>query len=166
MAEPVLYKGILLFVQKFDSVFLHFCHRSFISFSRLKRTTFLCFSQRRRSVFEKVQFRFPAVDITSADVHGGLLRFWQQRTTWSLYHPSPHWGGEENGKKKAKLVGRGKGSLAEQQTRQTVTTTILIRRIYKTNCKMHRSNSQHPMLRTLPSCDCRSPVSSLTRNPA
>jgi len=27
----------------------------------------------------------------------------QQRTTWSLYHPFPHGGGEENGKKKAKL---------------------------------------------------------------
>jgi len=33
----------------------------------------------------------------------------QQRTTQSLYHPSPHWGGEENGKNKAKTYGSGQG---------------------------------------------------------
>jgi len=57
---------------------------------------------------------------------------WQQRATWSLYRPSPHLGWEENWKKKAKLVGRDKGSPTEQQRKKTVTTTILIR-IYKNN---------------------------------
>jgi len=57
-----------------------------------------------------------------------------------LYHPSPHWGGEENGKKKEKkLVGWDKGSLTEQQMKATVTTIILIRRIHKTKSKMHRA---------------------------
>jgi len=54
--------------------------------------------------------------------------------------PLPHWGGEENGKKKAKLVGWDKGSLTEQQRKRTVTTIILIRRIYKTNSGMHRAS--------------------------
>jgi len=48
---------------------------------------------------------------------------------WLLYCPSPQWGGEENGKKKGKLVGRDKGSLKEQQTKRTVATIILIGRI-------------------------------------
>jgi len=34
-----------------------------------------------------------------------------------------------------KLVGRDKGSLTEQQTKGTVTTTILIRRKHNTNCR-------------------------------
>jgi len=71
-----------------------------------------------------------------------LLSFglgWQPRSTRSLSHPSPRWGGEENGKKKAKLVGRDKGNLTEQQTKWTVTTTILIKRIHKTNSEMHRA---------------------------
>jgi len=49
-------------------------------------------------------------------------------------HPSPHWGAEENGKKQAEtVVGQDKGSLAEQQTKGTATTTIQIRRIHRTN---------------------------------
>jgi len=56
-----------------------------------------------------------------------------------LCHPSPHWGGEENGKKKAKLVGWVKDSLTEQQRKKTVTTAILIRRIYETNSEIHRA---------------------------
>jgi len=56
-----------------------------------------------------------------------------------LYRPSPHWDGEENGKKKAKLMGRDKGSLTEQHTKQTVTTTILIRKTYKTDSERHRA---------------------------
>jgi len=54
-----------------------------------------------------------------------------------LYHPSPGWGGKENQKKKAKLVGRDKGSFTGQQRKQTVTTTTLIRGIYKTNSRMY-----------------------------
>jgi len=57
----------------------------------------------------------------------------------SLYHPFSCWGGEENGKKKAELMGQNKGSLTEQQTKRTVTTTVLIRRIYQTNTKTHRA---------------------------
>jgi len=30
-----------------------------------------------------------------------------KRATWLLCHPSPHWGGEENGKKQAKTRGSG-----------------------------------------------------------
>jgi len=43
--------------------------------------------------------------------------------------PPPWWHGEENGKKKAKPMGRDKDSLTEEQRKQI--TTIWIRRIYK-----------------------------------
>jgi len=67
---------------------------------------------------------------------GSLARGWQQ----TVYRPSPRWGGEENGKKKAKLPGRDKGSLTEQRRKGTATiATILIRRIYKTSREMHRT---------------------------
>jgi len=62
---------------------------------------------------------------------------------------SPRWGGEENGKKKAKLMGRDKDSLTEQQRKWTVTTIILIRRIY--------NFSHHPMPRALMSSDSLPP---------
>jgi len=42
-------------------------------------------------------------------------------------------------KKAKKLVGWDKGSLTEQQVKRTVATTILIKRIYKTDSKMHRA---------------------------
>jgi len=45
--------------------------------------------------------------------------------------PLPCWVGEENGMKKAKLVGQDKDSLTEQQRKRTVTTIILIGRIHK-----------------------------------
>jgi len=38
-----------------------------------------------------------------------------------------------------KLVGRGKGSLTEQQTKGTATTTIQIRRKHNTNCTTQRA---------------------------
>jgi len=77
------------------------------------------------------QYRFGSVIVLASGQ--------RQRATRSLYHPSPCWGGQENGKKKEKkFLGRDKGSLTEQQTKGTVTTTILIRRIHKTNSKMHR----------------------------
>jgi len=63
----------------------------------------------------------------------------KQRATQLLYCPSPLWGGDENGKKKAEKKVRIKGSLIEQQTKRTVTTIILIRRIYKANSSMHRA---------------------------
>jgi len=47
------------------------------------------------------------------------------------------WGGEW--KKKTKLVGQDKDILTEQQIKRTVTTVILVRRIYKTNREMHRA---------------------------
>jgi len=37
------------------------------------------------------------------------------------------------------FMGRDKGSLTEQRTKQTVTTIILIERIYKTSNEMHRA---------------------------
>ena len=62
-----------------------------------------------------------------------------KKATRLLYRPSPHWGEEENGKKKAKkFVGRDKGGLTEQQTKRTA-TTVLIRRLYKIVSKMHRA---------------------------
>jgi len=45
----------------------------------------------------------------------------QQRTKQWLCCPSPHWGGEENGKKKTKFVVWDKDSLTEQQMKQTIT---------------------------------------------
>jgi len=68
---------------------------------------------------------------------------------WSLCHPSLRWGGDENGKNKAKLVGQGKGSLTEQQMKRTVTTIILLRRIDKANSRNAWSNSHCPMPHTL-----------------
>jgi len=52
--------------------------------------------------------------------------------------PSPRWGAEENGNRQ-KLMGRDKGSLTEQQTMGTVTTTIQIRRKHNTNCTTQRA---------------------------
>jgi len=49
--------------------------------------------------------------------------------------------GRRRERKWQKLVGRDKGSLTEQQTKQTVTTTILIRKIYKINSENAQSNS-------------------------
>jgi len=47
--------------------------------------------------------------------------------------------GRRMGRKRQKLVGQDKSSLTEQQTKGTVTTTILIRRICKTNGKIHKA---------------------------
>jgi len=69
-------------------------------------------------------------------------------------------------RKRQKLVGRDKGSLTEQQTKQTVTTIILIRRKYKTKQQNAQSSSHHPMLRALPSRDYLSPSKIPHRNPA
>jgi len=49
-----------------------------------------------------------------------------------------------------KLVGRGKGSLTEQQTEGTGTTTIQIRRNHNTNRTTHRA-ALHDRRRALPS---------------
>jgi len=62
-----------------------------------------------------------------------------KRATWLLCQPSPCWRGEENGKKKAKTGWSDNGSLTEQQTKGTVTTTIQISRTHKTNSRMHRA---------------------------
>jgi len=51
-------------------------------------------------------------DLTAAfEYCHGLSPGQRQRATRSLYHPSPHWSGEGDGKRKAKLVGLNKGSL-------------------------------------------------------
>jgi len=42
-------------------------------------------------------------------------------------------------RKRHKPMGWNKGSLTEQQRKQTVTTTIWIKRIHKTNSEMHRA---------------------------
>jgi len=61
--------------------------------------------------------------------------------------PSPGRGWEENGKKKAKTGGSGldKGSLTEQQTKGTATTTIQIRTIHNTNGRNGQSCSHRPL---------------------
>jgi len=43
----------------------------------------------------------------------------------------PWWDGEENQKKKAKLVGQDKKSLTEQQRKRKITTIMLIKRTSK-----------------------------------
>jgi len=53
----------------------------------------------------------PKADWKSACL--GLAVAGNKRATRSLCRPSPRWVGEENGKKKAKLMGRDKGSLTE-----------------------------------------------------
>jgi len=61
----------------------------------------------------------------------------------SLYPSCPCWGGEENGKEKAKHLCQDKDSLTEKQRKQIVTTIILIRRIYKTNRILRATVSHH-----------------------
>jgi len=66
-----------------------------------------------------------------------------------LCHPFPHSGGEENGKKKADLMDQDEDNLTEWQRKQTVTTTILVRRIYKTK-GMHRATLSHRPMPSAP----------------
>jgi len=56
----------------------------------------------------------------------------------ALLPPPPWWGGEENGRKIVKLMGQSKGSLMEQQRKQTIRTITLIRRI----CKKSREHTE------------------------
>jgi len=74
-------------------------------------------------------------------------------TTGLLGHSSPRWGGEENGKNKANLMGQYKGGSTEQQKAPTITTTILIRRIYKKRTKYTGQLSHRLITRELPSCE-------------
>jgi len=67
----------------------------------------------------------------------------------------PHWGGEENGRKKAKLLGRDKDNLPEQQRKRTV-TTILTRRIYKIK-RIHRATLSLPYAQCNPELQFTSP---------
>jgi len=62
-----------------------------------------------------------------------------KRAMQPLCCPSPSWGGEEMERNRQKLVGWDKGSLTEQQTKRTGTTTIQIRRIHNTNCRIQRA---------------------------
>jgi len=57
---------------------------------------------------------------------------WQPRTMRLFYHPCPWWGEKENGKKKAKLVGRDKDSLTEQRGNRTLTVITPTKRIHET----------------------------------
>ena len=82
---------------------------------------------------------------------------WQQRPTRSLYCPSFCGGGEENQKKKIKLVGLDKDRLIEQRRKKTLTTTILIRIIYKTKWTQRATLSYHYMPGTQPSSGYPSP---------
>jgi len=64
-----------------------------------------------------------------------------------LYRPSLRWGGEENGKKKAKLVGQDKGSLTGQQRKLTLTTI--------TNDKQNiQDKGIHRAILSLPDAQC------------
>jgi len=58
------------------------------------------------------------------------------RVALSLLLP-PRWGGEENQKEKAKLVGCDENSLTKWQREKKITTVILIKRIYSMQCSHH-----------------------------
>jgi len=64
-----------------------------------------------------------------------MFWFWLPPATKAPHsRPSPRRGAEENGKKTGrKPVGRDKGSLTEQRTKGTATTTVQIRGIHRTN---------------------------------
>jgi len=79
--------------------------------------------------------------------------------------PPLGWGGEWKEKGKKLLVG-DKGSLTEQQTKQTVATIILIWRIYKTNSGMHRATLTVRCPVPSGAATNLPPPTSLTRNPA
>jgi len=49
----------------------------------------------------------------------------------SITPPPTWWGGEENRKKKVNLMDWDKDSLTEQQRKTTVTTIVVIKRVYK-----------------------------------
>jgi len=67
--------------------------------------------------------------------------------------PSPHWGAEENRKNRQILVGWDKGSLTEQQTKGTVTTTIQKRGIQNTNSRTKRADLTARCHWALSSCE-------------
>jgi len=83
-----------------------------------------------------------------------------KRATWPLCCPSPPLGwGREWKENRQKLVGQDKGSLTEQQTKGTVTTTIQIRRIqirriHNTNSRTHRATLTSRCHCALPSRNC------------
>jgi len=83
-----------------------------------------------------------------SDLHEKLLQFgpWPATKDHKVaLSPVPPlaWGGEWKEKCK-KLVGQDKGILTEQQTKRTVRTTILRRRIYKINNEMHGASLTAP----------------------
>jgi len=54
--------------------------------------------------------------------------------------------GRRTERNRQKLVGQDKGSLIEQQTKGTGTTTILVRRIHNTNSRTYTAAcSHHPL---------------------
>ena len=67
--------------------------------------------------------------------------------------------GKRMERKWQKLVCQDKGSLTEQPTKRTVTTTIRIRRIYKTKQRNAQGTSHHPMPHVLLSRDQLAPRS-------
>jgi len=69
----------------------------------------------------------------------GLALAGNKRPPGHSISPPPAGVGRRMERKKAKPVGWDKGSLTEQQTKQTVPITILIRRIHKTNSETHRA---------------------------
>ena len=78
--------------------------------------------------------------------------------------PSLWWEGEWK-EKRQKVMGRDKDSLTEQQMKQTVTTAILTRRIYKTNSEVRRATlTAHvlPSLNSLPPSQFPPPAPSMT----
>jgi len=72
-----------------------------------------------------------------------------------LYYPSPQWGGEENGKEKAKLMGWDKDSLIERQRKRIVTPPPPIR--IHNNKGTHRATLSPPDAQGAPEPQLTSP---------
>jgi len=80
--------------------------------------------------------------------------------------PRGHCITEENGKKKAKPVGWDKGSLTEQQSKQTVTNNNTDKKNIQNKQQNTQSSSHHLMPRTLLSCDSLCPGQLLHAEPS
>jgi len=77
----------------------------------------------------------------------------QQSTVQSLCRPSPCWGGEEHGKKKAKTRGSGKGSLTETANEGKCNNNNTDKENIQKKQQNAQSNSHCPMSPVLPSHD-------------
>jgi len=80
-----------------------------------------------------------------------LARGRQQRATWLLGCPSPHWGVEENGKKKAKTLGSGEGQFNRTANEAKSNDNNTDKKNIQNKQRIAQNNSHRPVPCMLPS---------------